>query len=318
MNKHLLITGASGFVGKSLLPLLSKAGFKTTCTTSGALPESRVGESWCRLDINEPKDIERVLGSVMPSHIIHLAAISHVPTSFDNPRLTWVTNVLGTQNLVGAILKLKLDAFFLYVSSSEVYGETFKKNTPLVELDALVPLNPYAASKAASEFVVKEFFRQGGRGVIARPFNHLGPMQSDSFVAASFAKQIAQIERGMQPPILKVGNLLASRDFLDVRDVCQAYISLLNVDLIPSDNRLFNISSSVGVQITTLLDSLLNCSKAEVKVEEDMSRMRPSDIPFAIGDSSNLNALTGWQPTYKLHDTLLSVLDYWRDKVGRG
>ncbi len=145
--------------------------------------------------------------------VIHLAAISHVPTSFSQPLLTWQTNVLGTVNILEALYTNMHRKRLLFVSSSEVYGEAFKSNQPLAEDSPCQPMNPYAASKLAAELACQQYFKQGFKGLSPAPFNHIGPGQSEAFVTAAFAKQIAAIEQGLQAPTLHVGNLSASRDF---------------------------------------------------------------------------------------------------------
>jgi GDP-4-dehydro-6-deoxy-D-mannose reductase len=315
VDKHVLLTGACGFVGKVLLPILLKASYKVTCISSTKVAFDDSGASWVKLDINDGDEVDALVARTQPTHIIHLAAVSHVPTSFNDPERTWQTNVIGTLHLLKAVKAHCSNAFFLFVSSSEIYGETFKTGNPLSEDDLAQPMNPYAASKAAAELLVNQYFRQGMGGVIVRPFNHIGAGQSPAFVSASFAQQIAKIEAGKQPPILKVGNLEACRDFLDVKDVCHAYLALLDLSVTTLTDRVFNIASGKPVRIAQILEVLLEQSAATIAVEEDAERMRPSDIPVAAGDCSRIHALTGWQPRYDLSETLAELLNYWRSQV---
>jgi len=179
-------------------------------------------------------------------------------------------------------------------------------------------LNPYAASKLAAEAAFQEYFRQGQPGVIVRPFNHIGALQSADFVTASFARQIALIEAGQQEAVLKVGNLEASRDFLDVSDVCAAYVQLLQLSTRNGEYpRCFNICSGQPRKIRDILDELLGMSSAQITVTQDPERMRPSDIPTATGDTQAMRATTGWQPAINLHSTLEQLLAYWRVQVAR-
>jgi GDP-4-dehydro-6-deoxy-D-mannose reductase len=322
-KKHVLLTGACGFVGKVLLPMLLDKGYRVTCVSSALAPtgvndSTSEKPSWVSLDINNADAVNQVMQLAKPTHVIHLAAISHVPTSFNNPVATWKTNVIGTLNLLQAIKTYCSDAFFLFVSSSEVYGDSFKTAHPLSEDAKLQPMNPYAASKAAAELAVGQYFRQGGLGVIARPFNHIGPGQSPEFVTASFARQIAMIEANMQSPAMGVGNLEAQRDFLDVRDVCFAYLKLLELPdakLSNLDERTFNIASGRPQAISAVLDLLLKQSSSTITVEQDPERMRPSDIALAAGNCDKLFAATGWLPQYNLKHTLKRLLDDWREQV---
>lgn len=312
--KRILLTGASGFVGKVLRAQLEASGHEVigACTSTAASANT---PNAVHLDVRDPESISGALQVSRPTHVIHLAAISHVPTSFRDPLLTWQTNVMGSLNLLEAIKQHYPDAFVLFASSSEVYGESFKSGTPLNEDASCKPLNPYAASKVAAEAAFNEYFRQGVRGVIARPFNHIGPGQSPDFVTASFAKQIAEIEQGKQAPVLRVGNLEAYRDFLDVRDVCGAYMQLLELQPDVSHPRLVNIASGQARKIQEILDVLLAQSQASISVEQDPDRLRPSDIPFAVGSSERLHSATGWTPSHSLSETLGDLLDYWRKRV---
>jgi Nucleoside-diphosphate-sugar epimerases len=206
-------------------------------------------------------------------------------------------------------------SFFLFVSSSEVYGEFFKAAELTAESADCKPMNPYAASKRAAELAIEQYFRQGLAGAIARPFNHIGAGQSPEFVSASFARQIAAIEAGKQKPILQVGNLDAQRDFLDVRDVCNAYVALLELKTVDIEDRIFNIASGQPRRIDDVLKLLLQQSSQEIAVELDPERMRPSDIPLAAGDCTRIHSLTGWQPSYDLSNTLAELLGHWREQV---
>ena len=307
-----MLTGACGFVGKVLLPLLLAKGYRVTCTSTSVSSHAGSAADWVTLDINDGAAVSRVVEQVKPSHVVHLAAQGHVPTSFREPAQTWQTNVMGTLHLLEAVKKHCSEAFFLFVSSSEVYGESFKAAEPLVESAECQPMNPYAASKRAAELAVEQYFRQGLAGVIARPFNHIGAGQSPEFVTASFARQIAAIEAGKQKPILQVGNLDAQRDFLDVRDVCAAYIALLELNTVDIEERVFNIASGEPRRIDDVLKLLLQQCSQEIAIEQDPERMRPSDISLAAGNCTRIRELTGWQASYDLSSTLAELLNYWR------
>lgn len=313
----ILLTGANGFVGQTLSKLIDRQLYTVTHAInpdscySGTTQTDHV----IKLDIRIEADVITAIQQVQPDVVIHLAAISHVPTSFSKPVLTWQSNVLGTLNILEALHKHAPQAFFLFVSSSEVYGDTFKSNQALTEDSPCLPMNPYAASKLAAELACQQYFKQGMQGVIARPFNHIGPGQSEAFVTAAFAKQIAAIERGLQAPTLQVGNLSASRDFLDVRDVCKAYLALIDLHNRPLEQRIFNIASGTACSIQDVLDTLLSLSNVSIEVALDPQRLRPSDIPFAVGNSQHLRSLTNWAPQYKLATALESLLNDWRQRI---
>lgn len=217
---RILLTGANGFVGKVLQRRLLNSNHEVVGTVASTSAPAEC--DYQVMDICDRAQVEAVIQRVKPTHLVHLAAVSNVAVSFKEPLLTWHTNVIGTLNLMEGLKAHAPECFTLFVSSSEVYGESFKSGQLLDENATCVPMNPYAASKLAAEHAVMQYLRQGMPGVVVRPFNHIGPGQSADFVTASFARQIAWIEAGLQPPVLKVGNLDASRDFLNVHDVCEA------------------------------------------------------------------------------------------------
>lgn len=315
---RLLLTGANGFVGSILTARAQQAGFHVVTLARRLMPEKPISVKQIACDICNSDGLAQAIADAKPSHVIHLAAMSHVPTSFIEPLATWQTNVMGSMNLLEAVKQHAPDAFVLFASSSEVYGGAFRSGVAVDEQTNCEPLNPYAASKLAAESAFREYFRQGMKGVIARPFNHIGAQQSADFVTASFARQIALIEAGKQSPVLKVGNLQASRDFLDVQDVCGAYLDILK--LADSDDypRCMNIASGQSRTISSVLDLLLSLSTKQITVELDTDRLRPSDIPVAIGNSESLKRATGWQPKIALKHTLRNLLDYWRQEVNSG
>ncbi len=311
-----LLTGAGGFVGRILVPMLQGAGYEVGVLSSRSRGMAGVQEWSC--DIRDSAAVAKVVQQFAPDRVVHLAAQANVPISFREPVTTWQINVMGTLNLLAAIREHAPRAFVLFVSSSEVYGESFKSGLPLDEDAPCSPLNPYAASKLAAELACSEYFRQGLAGVIARPFNHIGPGQSADFAMPAFARQIARIEAGFQPPLLQVGNLEAGRDFLDVRDVCRAYLALLELAGRDVYSRRFNIASGSSRSMREMLERLLAETPQVIRVEQDPERMRPSDIPLALGNSARLRRETLWQPAVELDDTCRSILDDWRAHVRNG
>lgn len=308
-----LLTGANGFVGKILCSTLQDAGHHVIALSTGDNSASSRADEKFTGDIRDYEQLRASIREAKPDNVIHLAAISNVAVSFKDPLQTWQTNVMGSVNLLEALRNEAPQAFVLFVSSSEVYGEAFKAGVPLNESALCTPMNPYAASKLAAEAAFNQAFRQGTAGVIVRPFNHIGIGQSPDFVTASFARQIAMIEAGQQSPQLKVGNLQAERDFLDVRDVCDAYVKVLDLPATTSSYpRVLNISSGEPRKIQTVLDTLLSLSDQKIEVARDPDRMRPSDIPSASGNSDAIRAMTGWKPKFDLKDTLSDLLDHWR------
>lgn len=313
-----LITGVSGFVGRHLAAFLGGLGAEVFGTVMPGEPVSAEGPlSGARLMECRIEDADSVAEAVRfsePGLVCHLAAQSFVPRSFENPRETFEANVTGTLNLLEALRGLSGVRKVLLVGSAEVYGTAPSSMLPLTEDARMEPVNPYACSKACAELMGIQYCRAFGVPVVVtRSFNHIGPGQSDVFASSSFARQIAEIEAGLRPPVIRVGNLDARRDFTDVRDVVRAYALALDMC---AAGEVYNVCSDRAVGIGEVLDTLLELSGAEVEVVPDPDRMRPSDMPVMLGDSSKLRAATGWRPEIPLEKTLMDLLDYWRKTVG--
>jgi GDP-4-dehydro-6-deoxy-D-mannose reductase len=247
--------------------------------------------------------------------VVHLAAIAAVTAATRDPRLTWNINLNGTLNIALAVLEECPGCRIVFSSSSEVYGASFKAGVPLNESSELQPVNPYASSKAAADLMLGQMALQGLKVVRLRPFNHTGPGQTEHFAIPSFAAQIARIERGLQEPSMRVGSLESMRDFLDVQDVVDAYVSaVLLADELPV-GCVMNLASGKPRRIGDMLDTLLAMSDVRIEVAPDPARFRPSDTPLVVGDSSRAYALLGWQPQRDMDYTLASVLGYWRARI---
>ncbi|MEO0074037.1 MAG: GDP-mannose 4,6-dehydratase, partial [candidate division WOR-3 bacterium] len=197
--------------------------------------------------------------------------------------------------------------------SSEEYGLVLPDETPIKETNPLRPLSPYGVSKVAQDMMGYQYHKSYGLHIIrTRGFNHTGPRRGDVFVTSNFAKQIAEIEKGKREPVVYVGNLDAVRDFTDVRDTVQAYYLALEKG-VPGE--VYNVASGKGYRIREVLEILLGMSQAKIRVEQDKSRFRPSDVELLIGNSDRLTQATGWQPSYGFNQTLKDLLDYWRSRV---
>jgi GDP-4-dehydro-6-deoxy-D-mannose reductase len=246
--------------------------------------------------------------------VLHLAGQAFVPPSIADPLATLAVNATGTAHVLEAVRALPNAerVRVVLVSSAEVYGKQRPERMPLDEAAPVRPENPYAASKAAAEIYGGVWARLYGLHVaIARPFNHIGPGQDPRFVVPSFAKQLAQIAAGGSP-VMAVGNLEAERDFLDVRDVADAYVALLERG---RSGTIYNVCSGRAVSVNEVLRALITIAGVAVEIRQDPERMRPSDVPLLVGDASRLRAETGWAPERSLQATLRDVYDDARRRV---
>lgn len=313
----ILVTGASGFIGTALLPVLAaRYGDRRIVAAGGRSPPAHLpgGVEGAVLDLNDPQGVRDLVGGLAPSIVIHLAALSSVAQSASDPYAVWSANMLGVVDLARAVQAARPDALFIQASSAEVYGQSFLSGQPLTEDAPLQPGNPYARSKAACEMALRDIYRPEGRLVILRTFNHIGPGQDERFVAATFAAQIARIEKGEAEPVIRVGDLSAERDFGDVDDLVAAYDAILShADDFPPVS-VFNVCSGVTRPVAALLDGLRALARAPLAVEVDPSRLRPQGIPRAAGSCEALTAATGWRPKTPFEVSLERILDGWRKR----
>lgn len=319
---RILVTGGDGFVGRWLLSLLvtrlPKGG---RLVAAGRRPPSVDPVEFAHLELTDDDEVEQVVRALQPTSVIHLAAVSAVQEARRAPRRAWAVNLQGTANLSEAVLRHVPQARFVFASTSEVYGGTFQTWTgPVHEQAPLDPTNPYAASKAAADLLIGQMARDGLNAVRFRPFNHTGPGQSEVFVIPAFAAQIARIECGLQEPVIRVGNLEAKRDFLDVRDVVEGYaaVALQELGVVLRPGAIFNLASGVPRRIGDVLDDLLRRARIPIHLERDPVRLRPNDTPAAVGDASRANSLLNWRPVIPWSRTLDDVLEFWRTAIDRG
>lgn len=320
-----LITGITGFAGSHLaeyivsnFPKVEVHGTrrKTSKTENIAVIKSEI--TLHESDLTSERSVEKLIADIKPDKIFHLAANTFVPDSWKDPAGTFTSNVVGQINLLEAVKDLKsggYDPLILVIGSSEEYGKVTPDEVPVDENTIFRPMSPYAVSKTAQDLLGFQYYQSHKLRIVrVRPFNHSGPRRGENFVDSNFAKQIAEIEKGAKEPILKVGNLEASKDFTDVRDIVRAYW-LASEKCEPGEA--YNICSGRGYKIQEVLDALLSLStKKDISVEKDQKRMRPSEVPVLYGDYSKFKKATGWQPEIDfLTTTLKDTLDYWRERV---
>jgi len=290
---RVFVTGASGFVGRRLLPRLRAAGHEAI----GADRE---------VDVTQHAVLAGALEDHAPDAVIHLAAMSSVARSWREPGLCYRLNFLGTRTLLAATREVCPEARILLIGSADQYAASQNRERALDERTPLRPRSPYARTKAAAELLGEQQAAQGLDVVRVRAFNHTGAGQSDQFVVSSFARQLADIRAGRQAPRMRVGNLASVRDFLHVEDVIRAYLALLDPS-VPAD--VYNIASQRASSIQSLLDALIEISGVEPQVEIDPERWRETD--WLVGDASKLRGATGWQPRVALEAILRELYEDW-------
>jgi GDP-4-dehydro-6-deoxy-D-mannose reductase len=311
---RVLVTGGNGFVGPYLVRALAAmlpAGHEIIVGYHGNAPVFAEGHIRCvPFDITSAEQVRAVLAAEEPTHLFHLAAIAAIDAARADIRQTWSVNFDGTLNIAIGVTEAVPDCRVLYCSSGQVYGAG--EGQPLDEGAPYNPHDAYGASKAAADLMIGQMARQGLRAIRLRPFNHTGAGQNEHFVAPAFAAQVARIERGEQEPVISVGNLTGRRDFLDVRDVADAYArAVLRFDTLPSGCAL-NIASGRAIAMSEILDMLLSMSSCRIEVRQDPKRMRGNDMSVVVGDATLARRLLDWEPRMPLRETLSGLLAHYR------
>lgn len=299
-----LVTGAHGFVGRHLVAHLEAAGDDVT-----GIDRSHDG-----LDITDAPAVEHVVCDVAPTVVYHLAGWADVGGSWAAPVDAFRANAEGTLNVLSAASEAGVERV-LAVSSADVYGIVSPDELPLTEESPLRPASPYAASKVAADYLGLQAWLGRGLPVLrVRAFNHLGPGQTDKFVAPALASRIARAERD-GGDVLSVGDLSARRDFTDVRDVVRAYRLLMERG---EPGEVYNVCSGVDLAVQDLADQLVALSTMALRLETDPSLLRPVDLPVLRGSHDRLTAATGWEPEIPMAQTLADLLEDWRTRVAAG
>lgn len=312
MKKGLVI-GAAGFVGNYLINEMHACGMEAYATK---LPHEQLDNPHATvydLDIMDKDAIVALLFEIRPDYIFHLAAQSSVGLAWKNPGLTIDVNIKGSVNVMDAIRELFYKPRVLLIGSGEEYGHIRPGETPISEENLLRPGNIYAATKACQNMIGNIYSKAYDMELMmVRAFNHIGPGQAPMFVVSDFCKQVAEIEKGLREPVMKVGNLAAKRDFTDVRDVVKAYVKLIAAG---APGETYNVGSGNAQAIQDILNLIVSKSDVEIKVEIDPNKLRPVDVPIIEADITKLNELTGWTPEIPLSQTIQETLDYWRARV---
>lgn len=312
-----LVTGAAGFVGTALLPRLLAAGHTVVGTRlpgeqEAAPAASPRGVRWLPLDLRSIDSVRSVVEE-KPDAVIHLAAIASGAEARKDPGLAWEVNAAGTARLAEGLGTLRNaghgDPLLLLVSTAEVYG-TIDQPRLRTERDPVAPVSPYAASKAGAELAAQETSRRTGlRVIIARAFPHTGPGQTDRYVVAAFARRL-KLAKLARAPVVKTGNLDPVRDFLDVRDVVEAYVALLDRG---AAGETYNVASGVGYDLRDVFTRLAGMIGVRALPEPDPQLIRAADVPHLVGDATRLRQATGWAPRFSFDQTLQDLVNAQTD-----
>ena len=321
-----LITGTTGMVGSHLAEFVLKKGEEVYGTRRwrSRMDNCRGFEDkiiWVNMELIDAHSVRNAIEKIKPDVIYHLAAQSYVVDSLDEPTATIEINTLGTLHILETVKEMKkregYNPIIHVCSSSEVYGQVKENEVPINENNQYRPASPYAIGKLGADMLARWYFEEYGLKTIrTRMFTHTGPRRGDVFVVSAFSKQIAKIEKGLQKPILKVGNLESVRTFADVRDTVQAYY-LLTKHCKPGE--VYNIGGSRTMKIGEMLKILLSFSplKDKIKIEVDPKLLRKTDVTYQIPDTTKFKKETGWDSPIPLEKTLEDTLNYWREEIKR-
>jgi GDPmannose 4,6-dehydratase len=328
MNRpRALITGLSGMVGSHLADfLLEHTEWDVYGMVRWRSPLDNIEHLLGRVnqgdrvfllygDLRDPISLQDVVVKCRPDYVFHLAAQSFPRTSFDSPLDTYETNILGTASLLEALRQHSPKAVIHVCASSEVFGRVSRDKLPINEECTFHPASPYAISKVGTDLVGRFYAEAYGMTVMTtRMFTHTGPRRGDVFAESTFAKQIAIIEKGLMPAVIRVGNLNSLRTFTDVRDAVRAYYMLVTVN--PAPGEYYNIGGTFSCTVGEMLDKLLSMSAVkDIRIEVDPARLRPIDADLQVPDTTKFRSHTGWEPKIPFEVTMRDLLNYWRERL---
>ena len=307
-----LVTGCGGFIGSYLAEFLLAEGvavYGTVYRDTRKIEHLKDAMTILNCDVSNKREVNEIVAEVQPDTVFHLAAQSLIAQSRKKPETTLTTNLLGTLYLLEAIRRARIDPVVVVVGSSSEYGLSYENETPIKENKEFRPSSPYAVSKVALDMLAYAYF-QGlqMKTVRVRPFYIVGPRKTFD-VCSDLARGIVRIERGQQNS-LKVGNLEAVRDVVDIRDAVKALRLLAEKG---EAGKVYNLCSGKGYRVREILDIFISLSTAKVEVQIDSRRMRPVDEPLLVGDNSKLQRL-GWKPQIPLETSLADILNFWREE----
>jgi len=324
MQKY-LITGYAGFVGYHFIAHLNNIAQEKISVLGIDIntPSDFLDWNFNNLEISHKSinlmdlgDVRSVIKKFKPTNVVHLASFSSVGKSWQDPSGYFSNNTGIFLNLLESVKDAGIDCKILNIGSSEEYGFVVEKNLPLTEDMIINPANPYAVTKMAQESMAKVYSNGLGMNIVStRSFNHIGPRQRDNFVVASFTKQVAQaVVEGKKELEMTTGNLAVVRDFLDVRDVVNAYQLLLENG---KKGEVYNVCSGEGIPLSKIIEELSAISGIKITTKTDASLIRPNDIKRIIGSNKKLEADINWKQKYTLHQTLTDTFNYWKDMLSK-
>jgi GDP-4-dehydro-6-deoxy-D-mannose reductase len=317
-DRTVLITGATGFTGSSLVELYAARGWEV----HGIHRSEPYDLSWVppaavlhQLDLRDGAKLDDLVGDLRPAVVHHLAANSSVAASWDDPLGTLDANASAQFHLLEAVRRRAPGARVVVAGSCDVYGTVSAEDNPVNEDHALLPVTPYALSKVVQDLMAFQYARVHGMAVIrSRPFLQLGPRRAARFVAGSFARQIAEIEVGIRAPVIEVGNIHLYRDFTDVRDVARALAALAEQG---TPGEPYNIASGVAHSLHDMLSIMVERTRIRVDIIPADRLRRPNEAPMLVGDATKLHTCTGWRPEISFEQSTADTLAYWRERVGK-
>jgi len=327
-KKTSLITGITGMVGSHLAEyLLANTDWDVVGMIRWRSPLDNINGLLERVnrgdrvrlvygDLRDTLSIEKAVEDASPDYVFHLAAQSYPMTSFTSPLDTLDTNVQGTVRVLDALRKSRPDAIIHVCASSEVFGRVPREKLPIDEECTFHPASPYAISKVGTDLVGRFYAEAYNMKIMTtRMFTHTGPRRGDVFAESTFAKQIAMIEHGIIPPVVKVGNLNSLRTIADVRDAVRAYYMLVTVN--PIGGEYYNIGGTHSCTVGEILEKLISIStcKSNIKVQVDPDRLRPIDADLQVPNTEKFYRHTGWKPEIPFEQTMQDLLGYWRQRI---
>jgi GDP-4-dehydro-6-deoxy-D-mannose reductase len=318
---RVLVTGIGGFAGPVVASALRAAGHEVHGLTRRPPPPrlqalGLPSDALHRGDLEDAAGLARLVAALAPAAIVHLAGFSSVPAAERDPEAAYRANLGGTLAVLAAVRAAAPRARVLAVTSGHVYGAVRPEELPIAEDTPLRPVSVYDASKGAADLAAAQWGRAYGLDVVrARPFNHTGPGQDAAFVSSGIARQIAAIEAGAEPAVVRVGNVDAVRDFSDVRDIAAGYVALLERG---SGGEAYNLCSGEGVSVSEVIALLRTHARVPVRVHSEEALRRAVEVPRLVGSHARATRDTGWAPRIPLADTLAALLDDWRTRIRTG